>query len=89
MKHDQEINIDAPGLLTMDNNHLMVQAAMDGLGIAYVPELYASECLVAGRLVTVLEDWCPFIPGLCLYFPNNRHVPPGLRALIDTIKQME
>jgi DNA-binding transcriptional LysR family regulator len=88
MKHDQEINIDAPGPLTMDNNHLMVQAAMDGLGIAYVPELYASEFLVAGRLVTVLEDWCPFIPGLSLYFPNNRHVPSGLRALIDTIKHM-
>ncbi len=88
MKHDQEINIDVPGPLTMDSNHLMVRAAVDGLGIAYVPELYASEFLETGRLVAVLEDWCPLIPGLCLYFPNNRHVPPGLRALIDVIKDV-
>jgi DNA-binding transcriptional LysR family regulator len=88
MKHNQKINVDVPGSLTLDNNQLMVQAATDGLGIAYVPELYASAFLKAGRLVAVLEDWCPFIPGLFLYFPNNRHVPPGLRALIDVVKEM-
>jgi DNA-binding transcriptional LysR family regulator len=89
MKHHQKINVDVPGLLTLDNNQLLVQAAADGLGIAYVPELYASTFLKAGRLVAVLEDWCPFIPGLFLYFPNNRHVPPGLRALINVIKEMK
>jgi DNA-binding transcriptional LysR family regulator len=89
MKHDQEIAIDVPGPLSLDNNHLMTQAAADGLGIAYVPELYASPFLEAGRLVAVLEDWCPFIPGLFLYFPNNRHVPPGLRALIDVVKELK
>ena len=88
MKHDQEISIDVPGPLTLDNNHLMVQAAADGLGIAYVPELYASEFLETGRLVAVLEDWCPFIPGLVLYFPNNRHMPPALRALVDVVKEI-
>ncbi len=88
MKHDQEIAIDAPGSLTLDNSQLMVEAAADGLGIAYVPELYATPLMQAGRLVAVLEDWCPLIPGLFLYFPNNRHVPPGLRALIDLIKQV-
>ena len=88
MKHDQEITIDVPGTLTLDNNQLMVESAADGLGIAYVPELYATPLLKTGRLVAVLEDWCPFIPGLFLYFPHNRHVPPGLRALIDLVKEL-
>jgi DNA-binding transcriptional LysR family regulator len=88
MKHDQEITIDVPGTLTLDNNQLMVESAADGLGIAYVPELYATPLLKTGRLAAVLEDWCPFIPGLFLYFPHNRHVPPGLRALIDLAKEL-
>jgi DNA-binding transcriptional LysR family regulator len=88
MKHDQEITIDVPGTLTLDNNQLMVESAADGLGIAYVPELYATPLLKTGRLVAVLEDWCPFIPGLFLYFPHNRHVPPGLRALVDLAKEL-
>ncbi|QGY32921.1 LysR family transcriptional regulator [Pantoea cypripedii] len=87
MKHDEEVNIDVPGVLTLNSNHLMVQAAADGLGIAYVPEFYASDLLNAGRLIPVLKDWCPVISGLFIYFPNNRHMPPGLRALIDVIKE--
>ena len=88
MKHDQEITIDVPGTLTLDNNQLMVESAADGLGIAYIPELYATPLLKSGRFVAVLEDWCPFIPGLFLYFPHNRHVPPGLRALVDLAKEL-
>lgn len=89
MKHDQEIAIDVPGTLTLDNSQLMVESAADGLGIAYVPELYATPLLKTGRLAAVLEDWCPFIPGLFLYFPHNRHMPPGLRALIDLVKELK
>lgn len=65
----------------------MVQAAVNGLGIAYVPESVASSELHSGQLVTVLIDWCPPIPGLALYYPGYRHVPSALRALIDAIKQ--
>jgi DNA-binding transcriptional LysR family regulator len=36
----------------------------------------------------VLEDWCPPIPGLFLYYPGHRHVPPGLRAFIDVLKDV-
>lgn len=58
----------------------MVDAALQGLGITYVPEAYARKALDDGRLVTVLADWCPPIPGLMLYFPANRHMPGSLRA---------
>jgi DNA-binding transcriptional LysR family regulator len=65
----------------------MVEAAAAGLGIAYVPESAAHELLRSKRLVTVLEDWCPPIPGLVLYYPGHAQVPSALRAFIDVIKE--
>jgi DNA-binding transcriptional LysR family regulator len=88
-KHGQEVVVDVPGALTLDNNALMIEAATDGLGIAYVPEYAARSLLQSGQLVNVLDDWCPVIPGLCLYYPGHRHVPPGLRAFIDMLKEGE
>lgn len=86
-RQGQEIAIDVPGALTLDNNALMVEAAAACLGIAYVPESAARAWLDDGRLVSVLEPWCPAIPGLFLYYPGHRHVPAGLRAFIDEIKR--
>ncbi|WP_321942542.1 LysR family transcriptional regulator [Paraburkholderia tropica] len=85
-RHGESVAIDPPGALTLDSNTLMVEAALDGLGIAYVPEPYARDALARKRLVAVLEDWCPAIPGLFLYFPGNRHIPAGLRALIEVVR---
>jgi len=84
-----EIAIDAPGRLTLDHTGLMVQAAEDGLGIAYVPEPFARPALEDGRLVTLLQEWSPAIPGLCLYYPGHRHVPPPLRAFIAELRSTE
>jgi DNA-binding transcriptional LysR family regulator len=85
-KHGQEVSIDVPGVLTLDHTGIMVEAALDGLGIAYVPEAAARAALNNERLVVLLEDWSPEIPGLCLYYPGHRHVPAGLRAFIDLLK---
>lgn len=86
LKRGQDMAIDVPGALTLDNTQLIVEAAIDGLGIAYVPEPYARAALSDGRLVAVLEDWCPLIPGLFLYFPGTRHMPTSLRAFIDMVR---
>ncbi|RZN14585.1 LysR family transcriptional regulator [Bradyrhizobium sp. Leo121] len=88
-RHGAEVVVDVPGVLTLDDNDLIVEAAADGLGIAYVPESFARTLLDSGHLVAVLEDWCPPIPGLALYYPRNRHVPSALRAFIDTLKAAE
>ncbi|KAA0020275.1 LysR family transcriptional regulator [Salinicola corii] len=82
-----ELTVDVPGNLTLDDNDLLVQAAAEGRGIAYVPEHFAQAYLGSGQLVTVLDDWCPPTPGLALYYPANRHVPASLRAFIDILKQ--
>jgi len=86
-KHGQEVAVDVPGSLTLDNTQLMTEAALDGLGIAYVPEDYALEALKAGRLIAVLEDWSPQIPGLFIYFSGNRHIPASLRAFIEMVRE--
>ncbi|MET0879825.1 MAG: LysR family transcriptional regulator [Tardiphaga sp.] len=87
-KHGQEMAIDVPGALTLDHVELMIEAAVGGLGIAYAAERSARPWLERGQLVSVLDDWCPAIPGLFLYYPGHRHVPPGLRAFIDVLKEV-
>jgi DNA-binding transcriptional LysR family regulator len=87
-KRGQEMTVDGPGALTLDHIGLMVEAAVDRLGIAYVPERAAKPHLDAARLVVVLENWCPSIPGLFLYYPGRRHVPPPLKAFIEVIREV-
>lgn len=88
-RHGQELSVDVQGALTLDHVELMTETASDGLGIAYVPERSARPYIESGKLVTVLDDWCPRIPGLFLYYPGHRHVPPGLRAFIDVLKEID
>ncbi len=85
-KHGQEVAIDVPGALTLDHLGLMTEAAVAGQGIAYVSDHSAQPYVETGALATVLDDWRPPIPGLFLYYPGHRHVPAGLRAFIDIIK---
>ncbi|MDP2697563.1 MAG: LysR family transcriptional regulator [Thalassospira sp.] len=88
-KQGQEIRIDVPGSLTLDRHDLMINAARRGLGIAYVPAFYTTGSIERGELVTVLDDWLPEIPGMFLYYPDHRRVPPPLRAFIDTMKSLD
>jgi DNA-binding transcriptional LysR family regulator len=55
--------------------------------LAYVSEWSVAADLEAGRLSRVLEDWTPAYPGLRLYYPGHRHVPAGLRAFIDLVRE--
>ncbi|MFN3311914.1 MAG: LysR family transcriptional regulator [Hyphomonas sp.] len=87
-RHAQEVVVDVPGTLTLDNSRLMALAAADGQGIAYVPDIVAADLVAAGRLVTLLSNWCPQLPGLFLYYPGHRQVPTGLRALIDVLRSV-
>jgi DNA-binding transcriptional LysR family regulator len=86
VRDGQAISVDVPGQLTLNNSALTVEAAIDGLGIAYVPEHYCAQALADGRLTAVLPEWCPAGPGLALYYSGHRHVPAALRAFIDMLK---
>lgn len=84
-KHGQEIAIDVPGKLTLDHSRLMALAAVDGLGVAFVPDTLVMGELAKGTLVEILSDWCPPIAGLHLYYSGRRQVPTALRVFIDTL----
>ncbi len=81
----ERINVSGP--LTLSEQPMMVEAAIDGIGIAFVPDHLAKDALEDGRLKRVLEDWCPAMPGLCLYYSGRRHVSSGLRALIKVLSE--
>ncbi|WP_338446060.1 LysR family transcriptional regulator [Pelagerythrobacter marensis] len=82
-KNAKKIEIDVNGPLTLDSQHNSLRAASDGLGIANVLESLAQPLLANGRVVRVLEDWCPTYPGLFLYYPSRRRIPVPLRTFID------
>lgn len=81
-----ELAVEVNGPLTLGNQGLMLQAALDGAGIAYLFEAQVAELVAAGRLVRVLDDWCPYYSGFYLYYPSRRQVPAPLRAFIDFVR---
>lgn len=83
----QELRLDVPGTLTLNQTDLMTQAALAGLGVAFVPLSEVRPLIEEGRLVAFLEEWCPKISGFCLYYPGHRHVPAPLRAFIDVLRR--
>ncbi len=87
-KRGEEVAIDVTGSLTLDNDNLMIEAVLSGLGLAFVSEWSVSAELASGRLIRVLQDWTPAYPGICLYYPGHRHVPAGLRAFIGVIREV-
>jgi DNA-binding transcriptional LysR family regulator len=62
-------------------------AALNGLGLAQVPEPIAAEALKARRLVRVLDDVEPMAPGVFLYYPGRHQMTPKLRAFIDHVRR--
>ena len=79
-----EVRVDGP--LVFNDTDLMREAAIAGLGIAYVYEDDALADIRAGRLTRILEDWCPSLPGYFLYHTSRRQTPPALAALIAALR---
>lgn len=86
-RRGEAVEVDVPGALTLDETTLMLEATLAGAGLAYLNEWAVRDHIAEGRLVPVLEEWSPPYPGLCLYYPGRRHVPAGLRALIELIRE--
>ncbi|MBO9712625.1 LysR family transcriptional regulator [Sphingomonas sp.] len=85
-RHGQPLAIDIDGRLTLGRPQQLVEAALRGLGIAYVAERLARAPIAEGRLLPLLPDWCPEYPGLFLYHSARRHIPGGLRTFIYALK---
>jgi DNA-binding transcriptional LysR family regulator len=87
-KRRQILSVDVTGPLTLDSDRLVLRAALEGAGLAYVNEWNARNALDEGRLVQVLSDWTPSYPGLCLYYPSHRHLAAAMRAFTEMIREL-
>lgn len=88
-RYDQSLKVDVAGPITLDHLGLMVEAAVKGLGLAYVAAETAQAEIAKGRLIPVLSEWTPPFAGWRLYYPGNRLVPAALRAFLDVLKDVE
>ncbi len=86
---DEAVEIDVPGALVVDDTALMIRAARDGVGLAFLFEELVAEELRTGALLRVLEDWCPPFARFHLYYPGRRLVPTPLRLFIDALREQD
>lgn len=90
LRHDgQPIEARVRGQAVFTNVHHMLAAALDGVGMTFLPESLVAPHLQAGRLVSVMEDWCPSFPGLHAYYPSRRHSSRALGLVIDALRYTE
>lgn len=82
----ESLEIEVNGALTVGEMPLMIHAAEQGLGLAYVYASYAADALAAGRLVSVLDDWRAQDERFYLYYPSRRLLPAGLRAFVALVR---
>ena len=83
---DQSVAVAVNGSLILDDLDLVIHAAVDGAGVAFLSEDRAAPHLASGALERVLEDWSPPFPGFFLYYPSRRQQPAALTALIETLR---
>jgi DNA-binding transcriptional LysR family regulator len=85
-KDGHALNVRVEGQLTFNSTTPRLRAALDGFGLAMVPADMAQEDLAAGRLVQVLEDWCPTFPGYHVYYPSRRQSSHAFSLLVNALR---
>lgn len=85
-KGKRKLNVRVEGQLTCNRPEAMLNAALSGVGLAYVLEGVARPCIDDGRLERVLESWCPPYPGFHLYYPSRRQASPAFALLVDALR---
>lgn len=85
-KAGQAFTVKVEGQLVFNSTMHVLNAALDGIGLAYVPEQLVAPYLADGRLQEVLADWCPTFQGFHLYYPNRRQTSPAFSAFVEALK---
>jgi DNA-binding transcriptional LysR family regulator len=83
---DRRLEIDVDGSLVVNDWSLVVNAAVGGIGVGYVPERLISSHIANEHLVRLLENWRGIVSGVFLYYPSRRQMPGALRAFIDFMR---
>ncbi|QIO35068.1 LysR family transcriptional regulator [Bradyrhizobium sp. 1(2017)] len=82
----QSVRMGVNGPLIVDDTHLVIQAALDGVGLGLAYEEQVAGYIAKRQLVRVLEDWTPPTPGFFMYYPSRQHQPAALSALANALR---
>lgn len=85
-RRGRKVNVRVDGPLVFNTTPPQVEAALGGLGIVLLPEDEVKPHVSAGRLVRVLEDWCPKFAEYHLYYPSRRQPPPAFSLVVDALR---
>lgn len=85
-KGRKSLTVNVQGPAVFDDPNLVIQAALNGVGLGIAFEGQVAELIAKRHLIRVLEDWCPTFPGFFLYYPSRRNQPAALAALINTLR---
>jgi DNA-binding transcriptional LysR family regulator len=88
-RHEEKMEIDAPGSITLDDSRGILALLVGGAGLMYGPEPLLTPLVKSGAARLVLKDWSSPGPGFYIYYSSNRQLPAGLRLLIDLIREMQ
>ena len=86
-RRGRPLNVHVEGQLTFNTTPPIVDAVLDGMGIAFLPEDEVLPHLEEGRLLRLLEDWCPPFPGYYLYYPSRRQPSPAFTLVLEALSQ--
>ena len=86
-KGSTQVSFEAKGPLTVNEAAIARLAVLDGAGIGYVIEQDVAEDLATGRMIRLLEDWTPPLPGLSLYYPGRRNPSAGFAAFLAAVRE--
>jgi DNA-binding transcriptional LysR family regulator len=85
-KDGQELQVHVDGQSIFNTTPQVLQAALDGYGLAYVPDDIVVPHVAAGTLRRVLDDWCPTFPGYHLYYPSRRQSSPAFALVVEALR---
>ena len=80
------LNVRVDGQLVFNGAGPLLQAALNGFGLAYLMERHVQPYVSDGRLVRVLADWCPPFSGYHLYYPSRRQPSPAFSLLVEALR---
>lgn len=85
-KGGRDLRVRVDGQLTFNSTLPMVEAALSGYGIAYIPETIVSSHVAKGRLTVLLDEWSPRFSGYHLYYPSRRQISPAFAVVIEALR---
>jgi DNA-binding transcriptional LysR family regulator len=86
VRDGKELQVQVEGQAIFNTTPQKLQAALDGAGLATLPDDMVAEHVAAGRLLRVLEDWCPTYPGYHLYYPSRRQASPAFAVVLEALR---